>query len=199
VAEIDPQLAASLARRFRIVRRLGAGGMGAVFLAEQIAVGNRPVALKVLNRKLLDDPDFLLRFQNEAASTGRIHHPNVVTIYESGQADDGTPYIAMEFLEGESLRQASRGGVNFPWPRTGEFLRTETLRLYLPALRNVSRGRGGRIWLRMRWLFRYFHNLPQTRLRVVLLEPGEVRTQCRLPPGLPSVHPPKETLQGVPI
>jgi serine/threonine-protein kinase len=53
-----------------------------------------------------DDPDFLLRFQNEAASTGRIHHANVVTIYESGQADDGTPYIAMEFLEGESLRQA---------------------------------------------------------------------------------------------
>src|SRR5208283_1841710 len=47
--------------------------MGAVFLAEQIAVGNRPVALKVLSRKLLDDPDFLLRFQNEAASTGRIH------------------------------------------------------------------------------------------------------------------------------
>ena len=80
--------------------------MGAVYLAEQIAVGNRPVAVKVLSRKLLDDPNFLLRFQNEAASTGRIHHPNVVTIYESGQADDGTPYIAMEFLEGESLRQA---------------------------------------------------------------------------------------------
>ncbi len=106
MTEIDAQLAASLARRFRLVRRLGAGGMGAVFLAEQIAVGNRPVALKVLNRKLLDDPDFLLRFQNEAGSTGRIHHPNVVTIYESAQADDGTPYIAMGFLEGESLRQA---------------------------------------------------------------------------------------------
>jgi serine/threonine-protein kinase len=104
--ETEAQLAAGLSRRFRIVRRLGAGAMGTVFLAEQIAVGNRPVALKVLNRKLLDDPDFLLRFQNEAASTGRIHHANVVTIYESGQADDGTPYIAMEFLEGESLRQA---------------------------------------------------------------------------------------------
>jgi len=89
--------------------------MGAVFLAEQIAVGNRPVAIKVLSRKLLDDPDFLLRFQYEAASTGRIHHPNVVTIYESGQADDGTPYIAMEFLEGESLRQAlARRGASKP-------------------------------------------------------------------------------------
>ncbi len=107
--QIDANLAAGLSRRFRIVRRLGAGGMGTVFLAEQIAVGNRPVALKVLSRKLLDDPDFLLRFQNEAGSTGRIRHPNVVTIYESGQADDGTPYIAMEFLEGESLRYAALG------------------------------------------------------------------------------------------
>ena len=102
----EAQLAAGLSRRYRIVRRLGQGGMGAVFLAEQLTVGNRPVALKILSRKLLDDPDFLLRFRNEAASTGRIHHANVVTIYESGQADDGTPYIAMEYLEGESLRQA---------------------------------------------------------------------------------------------
>jgi len=105
VAPTESELAAGLARRYRIIRRLGAGGMGTVFLAEQIAVGNRPVALKVLLRKLLDDPEFLMRFHNEAASTGRIHHPNVVTIYESGQADDGTPYIAMEFLEGGTLRE----------------------------------------------------------------------------------------------
>src|SRR5579862_9106475 len=100
----ETQLAAGLSRRFKIVRRLGAGGMGTVYLAEQIGVGNRPVALKVLNRKLLDDPEFLIRFQNEAGSTGRIRHPNVVTIYESAQGEDGTPYIAMEFLDGESLR-----------------------------------------------------------------------------------------------
>ena len=104
VTATEAELAAGLARRYRIIRRLGGGGMGTVFLAEQIAVGNRPVALKVLLRKLLDDPEFLLRFHNEAASTGRIHHPNVVTIYESGQADDGTPYIAMEYLEGGTLR-----------------------------------------------------------------------------------------------
>ena len=116
MTEIDAQLAASLASRFRLVRLLGQGGMGAVYLAEQVAVGNRPVALKVLSRKLLDDPNFLLRFQNEAASTGRIHHANVVTIYESGQADDGTPYIAMEFLEGESLAEAlkRRGALSVP-------------------------------------------------------------------------------------
>jgi len=122
VSEIDAQLAASLSSRFRLIRLLGQGGMGAVFLAEQIAVGNRQVALKVLSRKLLDDPNFLLRFQNEAASTGRIHHVNVVTIYESGQTDDGTPYIAMEFLEGESLRQALTRRGSLPVPEVAEIL-----------------------------------------------------------------------------
>ncbi len=96
--------------------------MGTVFLAEQIAVGNRPVALKVLNRRFLDDPQFLLRFREEAASTGRIRHPNVVTLYDSGQADDGTPYIALEYLEGESLRQALRRDGAFPLPDCAEIL-----------------------------------------------------------------------------
>jgi serine/threonine protein kinase len=110
----EAALASSLARRFRIIRKLGAGGMGAVFLAEQIALGNRPVALKVLSRRLLDDPEFLERFHNEASSTARIRHPNVVTVYESGQSDDGAPYIAMEYLEGESLRHTlhTRGALS---------------------------------------------------------------------------------------
>jgi serine/threonine-protein kinase len=120
--ETEAQLAAGLSRRFRLVRRLGQGGMGTVFLAEQIGVGNRPVALKVLIRKLLDDPDFLLRFQNEAGSTGRIHHPNVVTIYESAQADDGTPYIAMEYLDGETLREALKRRGALPLPEVAEIL-----------------------------------------------------------------------------
>jgi serine/threonine-protein kinase len=102
----EDELASGLARRYRGVRRLGGGGLGTVFLAEQIALGNRPVALKVLLRNLLDDPDFLLRFHDEAASTARIRHPNVITVYESGQSDDGSPYIAMEYLKGETLRQA---------------------------------------------------------------------------------------------
>jgi serine/threonine-protein kinase len=122
LTEADAQLAAGLSRHYRVVRRLGKGGMGTVFLAEQIRVGNRLVALKVVNRKFLEDPDFLRRFENEAGSTGRIHHPNVVSIYESAQADDGTPYIAMEFLEGESLRQVlmERGAI--PPPEVAEIL-----------------------------------------------------------------------------
>ena len=120
--ETEAQLAAGLTRRFRIVRRLGKGGMGTVFLAEQLGVGNRPVALKVLNRKFLDDPDFLRRFQNEATSTGRIDNPNVVTIYESGLADDGTPYIAMKYLEGESLREVLKQRGALPLPEVTEIL-----------------------------------------------------------------------------
>ena len=116
------ELESGLGRRFRIVRRLGAGGMGTVYLAEQIAVGNRPVALKVLLRKLLDDPAFLLRFQNEAASTGRIRHSNVVTIYESGQSDEGSPYIAMEYLEGETLRQVLERRGALPLAECAEIL-----------------------------------------------------------------------------
>jgi serine/threonine protein kinase len=104
IAATQFELAVGLSRRYRIERRLGEGGMGTVFLAEQIAVGNRLVALKVLRRRLLDDPEFLQRFRDEASSTGRIRHQNVVTVYECGQTDDGSPYIAMEYLEGESLR-----------------------------------------------------------------------------------------------
>src|SRR5215831_14355601 len=60
----------SIGGRYRIIRPLGAGGMGTVFLAEQVGVGNRLVAVKLLARKLLDVPEFLERFRNEAASTG---------------------------------------------------------------------------------------------------------------------------------
>ena len=118
----ESELASSLARRYRIVKKLGVGGMGAVFLAEQIALGNRPVALKVLSRRLLDDPEFLLRFHDEATSTARIRHTNVVTIYESGQSDDGTPYIAMEYLEGETLRHALRRRGALPVAECAEIL-----------------------------------------------------------------------------
>jgi serine/threonine-protein kinase len=96
--------------------------MGSVFLAEQITLGNRRVALKVLSRKWVDDPDFLLRFHNEGISTARIQHPNVVTIYETGQAGDGSPYIAMEYLEGEPLREALRRRGALPVGECAEIL-----------------------------------------------------------------------------
>lgn len=115
-------LPSGLSGRYQMVRRLGAGGMGAVFLAQQVNLGHRPVAIKVLHHRLLEDPEFLQRFQDEAASTARICHQNVVTVYESGQADDGSPYIAMEFLEGETLRQTLQRRGALPLSACAEIL-----------------------------------------------------------------------------
>lgn len=116
------ELGVGLSGRYHVLRRIGEGGMGTVFLAEQIAVGNRSVALKILRRTLLQDADFFQRFRDEAASTGRIRHRNVVTIYECGQTDNGSPYIAMEYLEGESLRQVLKRRGSLPLDVTAEIL-----------------------------------------------------------------------------
>jgi len=124
ICRFIPALSASgLSRRFRFVRRLGKGGMGEVFLAEQLAEGNRSVALKLLNRKLLDIPEFLPRFQSEMDSLCRIHHVNVVAIHEAAQADEGTPYIAMEFLNGEHLRNVLYRRGALPVAEVAEILR----------------------------------------------------------------------------
>ncbi len=88
---------------YNILRLIGVGGMGDVFLAEQLQVGKRPVALKILNSTCSEDPEMVQRFQNEAASAGRINHQNVVTIYESRITTDGQLYVAMEYVEGKTL------------------------------------------------------------------------------------------------
>jgi len=97
-------LSEQITRDYWIIRLLGKGGMGEVYLAEQLRVGRRQVALKVLNRACSENPETVRRFENEAASAGRINHRNVITVYESRITDDGQIYIAMEFIEGESLR-----------------------------------------------------------------------------------------------
>jgi formylglycine-generating enzyme required for sulfatase activity/serine/threonine protein kinase len=91
---------------YNIIRLLGKGGMGEVYLAEQLRVGRRCVALKVLNRACSDNPDLVKRFENEAASAGRIHHNNVVMVYECRATDDGQLYVAMEYVEGLDLGTA---------------------------------------------------------------------------------------------
>ncbi len=86
---------------FEIMGELGVGGMARVYLAEQSLL-DRKVALKVPLPELSADPDFLARFEAEAKNAARLNHPNVVTIYSTGQAD-GWRYIAMEYVEGETL------------------------------------------------------------------------------------------------
>ena len=95
---------------FEIVSRIGAGGMGEVWRAKDPKIG-RDVAIKVLPASLVTDPDRLARFEQEARAAGTLNHPNLVTIYELG-THDGAPFIAMELLEGETLRdKLDRGAI----------------------------------------------------------------------------------------
>lgn len=87
--------------RYEILSELGRGAMGVVFKAQDPLIG-RPVALKTITASMADDPSLLERFRREAKAAGALQHPNIVTIYEMGEAD-GTPFIAMEYLEGETL------------------------------------------------------------------------------------------------
>ena len=90
-------------RRYRIVRKLGAGGMANVYLAEDQELGRR-VAIKILNDRHANDDQFVERFRREAKNAAGLSHPNIVSIYDRGEAE-GTYYIAMEYLEGRSLKE----------------------------------------------------------------------------------------------
>src|ERR1700716_4119031 len=92
--------------RYKLVSRLGSGGVADVFLAEDQQLG-RQVALKLLHRRFAEDPDFVERFRREAQAAAGLQHPNVVSVYDRGAYDD-TYYIAMEYLPGRSLKQLIR-------------------------------------------------------------------------------------------
>jgi beta-lactam-binding protein with PASTA domain/tRNA A-37 threonylcarbamoyl transferase component Bud32 len=89
--------------RYRILRKLGSGGMANVYLAEDEELGRR-VAIKILNDRYANDELFIERFRREAKSAAALSHPNIVSIYDRGQAE-GTYYIAMEVIEGRSLKE----------------------------------------------------------------------------------------------
>lgn len=93
--------------RYRLDDLLGYGGMGMVFRATQTTVG-RAVAVKTLNPSLAMAPTFFERFKREAEVASRLKHPNIVTIFDFGKTPEGLCYIAMELLEGDSLRQQVR-------------------------------------------------------------------------------------------
>src|SRR5215204_1479054 len=88
--------------RYRVLNRIGSGGMADVYCAEDSQLG-RQVALKLLYRRFAQDPEFVERFRREASAAAGLQHPNVVGVFDRGEYD-GTYYIAMEFLPGRSLK-----------------------------------------------------------------------------------------------
>src|SRR5438477_560451 len=99
----DPLLNKEFDGRYLIERKLGSGGMADVYLAEDKELGRR-VALKLLNDRHANDDQFVERFRREAQSAAGLNHPNIVSIFDRGQAE-GTYYIAMEYLEGRTLKE----------------------------------------------------------------------------------------------
>src|SRR5262249_61347972 len=96
-------LAAATISHYRILKKLGAGGMGEVYLAEDTRLG-RKVALKLLSDVLTKNEDRLHRFEQEARAASALSHPNILTIYDIGE-DGSVHFIATEFIEGDTLRQ----------------------------------------------------------------------------------------------
>jgi serine/threonine protein kinase len=98
----DPLLGRTIKGRYRIASRLGDGGMGAVYRAEQLSVG-RTVALKVLHREFARDEEFVHRFHQEARLAAALNHPRLTTVFDFDQSEDGSLFIVMEYLEGTRL------------------------------------------------------------------------------------------------
>jgi serine/threonine-protein kinase len=96
-----------LADRYKVLRTIGEGGMGRVYLAEHVRMG-RLSAVKVMSPALAPTADAIGRFNREAANASRINQPNVAAIYDFGETEDGTLYLAMEYVEGETLTAVLR-------------------------------------------------------------------------------------------
>jgi serine/threonine-protein kinase len=99
----DPRVGTLLAGKYRIEARIGRGGMGTIYRARHVMLG-KPVALKLINPELGITAEVASRFQREARAASQIEHPNIAAVYDLGQADDGTLYIAMEFVAGDTLK-----------------------------------------------------------------------------------------------
>jgi serine/threonine-protein kinase len=104
---------AVLSRRWRLVQKLGDGGMGQVYAAEPVQGGPR-IAIKLLRPEYLAEPQVLSRFLEESRTCLRLVHPNIVRVTECATAEDGTPYMVMELLEGVPLGAYTQNGGRVP-------------------------------------------------------------------------------------
>ncbi|MBX3273059.1 MAG: protein kinase [Sandaracinaceae bacterium] len=122
-APADPYLGAILGGRYRVIERLGEGGMGAVYRGEHLELA-RDVAIKLLAPELARKRAAVERFQREARTASRIGHPNIVEVFDLGRAQDGTPYLVMQLLHGHDLEtELRRHAGRLPLARVIEILR----------------------------------------------------------------------------
>ncbi len=110
----DPNIGRTIASRYRLVKRLGTGGMSSVYLAQHVMI-ERLSAIKILRQDLAKHPTHRERFLREARAVNRINHPNIVEISDMGEAD-GVTYLVMEYVNGPSLHEELSHGP-MPWPR----------------------------------------------------------------------------------
>jgi hypothetical protein len=103
----------TLQNRYRILRRIGVGGIGEVFLAEHLTLKRRE-AIKILKPQVATDPAFVQRFRREARASNRLAHPNIVTVYDFGQLPDGRFFLSMEYVEGRPIDDILREGPLVP-------------------------------------------------------------------------------------
>lgn len=114
-------LGSIIADRYHILKKLGEGGMGTVYLAEHVKMG-RKSALKVMNPGMNTDPDAIARFNREASNASRLSHPNICGIYDFGETPEGMIYLAMEFIEGSSLTSLIEKAGALPAPRAASIV-----------------------------------------------------------------------------
>lgn len=107
-----------IGERYHVLKRLGAGGMGRIYLAEHLRMG-RQCAIKVLHPSMARDDEAITRFNREAANASRIDHPNVAAIYDFGETSDGLLYIAMQYIDGQTVGEIlTSAGALTPWRAT---------------------------------------------------------------------------------
>jgi serine/threonine protein kinase len=112
----DPLIGVTYGGKYRIVDRIGGGGMGIVYKAEHTLL-NHIVALKILRVHLASDDEFIKRFQREARTACKLNHPNTITLHDFG-VEEGNFFLAMEFIQGETLRDLLKREGALPLPRT---------------------------------------------------------------------------------
>ena len=125
-----------IAERYHVLRRLGAGGMGRVYLAEHVKMG-RPCAIKVLHPSMAGDAEAISRFNREAANASRIEHPNVAAIYDFGETHDGLLYLAMQYIEGRTLTDIRKTDGALSPLRVSDIVRQAAEGLYAAHAMNI--------------------------------------------------------------